>query len=146
MKIFSPSEKLLALSWKQPYAELMLKGKIETRTWNTNYRGWVLICASKQPYFTEQLRRISGGKQLVRMGDFLAKINPGFEGKAIAIGRLVDCRPMRKEDEDKCFVQFFPDLFCHVYEDVQAIEPIPWKGKQGWSEVSPEVKAKIILL
>jgi hypothetical protein len=80
------------------------------------------------------------------MGDFLAKINPGFEGKAIAIGRLIDCRPMRKEDEDKCFVQFFPDLFCHVYTDVQAIKPFPWKGKQGWSEVSPEVKSKIILL
>jgi hypothetical protein len=53
---------------------------------------------------------------------------------------------MRKEDEDKCFVQFFPDLFCHVYTDVQAIKPFPWKGKQGWSEVSPEVKSKIILL
>ena len=50
-------------------------------------------------------------------------------GKAIAIGRLVHCRPMLPEDEDKCFVKYNPDLFCHIYEDVRPIEPISWRGK-----------------
>jgi hypothetical protein len=49
---FPIDQKLMALSWKQPYAELMLHGKIETRTWQTKYRGWVMVCASKQPYET----------------------------------------------------------------------------------------------
>lgn len=147
MKILNPTEKLLALSWKQPYAGLMLCGKIETRTWNTNYRGWVLICASQQGYKWPQVQNISGRAQAARIStQILCSGNIFHPGKAIAIGRLIDCRPMRKEDEDKCFVQFFSDLFCHVYEDVQAIEPFRWKGKQGWSEVPLEVKSKIVLL
>lgn len=142
-KVWTPDQKLMALSWKQPYAELMLHGKIETRTWNTNYRGWVLICASQKGYHTEQLRNISGGYQLNRMGQYLAIENPGYESKAIAIGYLSDCRQMKPEDEDKCFVQYYPDLFCHIYESVQAIEPFPWKGSQGWKEVAPEIKNQI---
>lgn len=143
---FTIDQKLLALSWKQPYAELMLHGKIETRTWQTKYRGWVLICASKQPYYTDQLRRISGGKQMIRMGDFISNENPNYEGKAIAIGRLIDCRQMQKEDEDKCFVEFYPDLFCHVYDNVKAIKPIIWKGSQGWKEVTADIKRTIAFL
>jgi hypothetical protein len=37
------------LSLKQPYAELLVSGKktIELRTWNTNFRGQLLVHASK---------------------------------------------------------------------------------------------------
>ena len=49
-------EPIKALSWKQPYASLMLKGKIETRSWPTNYRGLVLICASKAPYSIKEIK------------------------------------------------------------------------------------------
>ena len=40
-----------ALSIKEPWATLILEGKktIETRTWKTNYRGEILLCASKNP-------------------------------------------------------------------------------------------------
>ena len=39
-----------ALSLKQPWAELILQGKktVETRTWNTEFRGSFYIHASKQ--------------------------------------------------------------------------------------------------
>ncbi len=39
-----------ALSLKQPWAELILQGRktIETRKWNTNFRGTFLIHASRQ--------------------------------------------------------------------------------------------------
>lgn len=142
-QIFTPDQKLLALSWKQPYAELMLHGKYETRTWKTNYRGWVMICCSKKSYFTEQLRNISGGHQLMRMGKYLNVENPSYEGKAIAIGRLIDCRPMRPEDEDKAFVLYHPDRFVHIYDQVRAIDPFPWKGKQGFAIVPEWVKENI---
>lgn len=142
--------KVLALSWKQPYGSLMLHGKIETRTWKTNYRGLVLICCSNSGYSFETILNISGEQQLRRMNYFLAQDLRNKAGlrmaHAIAIARLVDCRPMKPEDENKTFVKYYPDLFCHVYEDVTPIEPFPWKGKQGWSTVSDEVKGKIILL
>lgn len=146
--IWTPEQKLRALSWKQPYAELMLHGKIETRTWNTNYRGWVLICASKVGYNFNQVYNISGGNQTPRITDILGRNNDHWlnnyrSGMAIAIGRLIDCRPMVKEDEDKCFVEYFNDLYCHIYEDVKAIEPFEWKGSQGWREVPDEIKTQI---
>lgn len=145
MTNFSTDKKLMALSWKQPYAELMLHGKIETRTWHTYYRGWVLICGSQSGYTSKQIENISGIIQKGRIHESLRNANI-IGGYAIAIGKLVDCRPMQKEDEDKCFVEFYPDLYCHVYENVQAIEPFPWKGTQGWKEVDPETKNKIKLI
>lgn len=142
-RIWTPDQELRALSWKQPYGELMLYGKIETRTWPTKYRGWVLMCASKQPYFTDQLKRISGVDQMWRMGYYLPENPSHYEGNAFAIGYLVDCRPMQKEDENNCFVQYYPDLFCHVYENVYPINLIPWKGSQGWKKVDEATKKLI---
>ncbi len=143
-KVWTPNQKLLALSWKQPYAELMLHGKIETRTWNTNYRGWVLICSSKLPYNWDAVLRISGNCQKDRITKLsLTEILHFHYAQAIAIGYLSDCRKMKPEDEDRCFVQYHPDMFCHVYENVQAIIPFPWKGSQGWKEVTHEIKNQI---
>ena len=136
-----------ALSWKEPYATLMLHGKIETRRWATTYRGLVLICASKTPYTYRQTESISGEKQLKRMyALFQFAISPLHCGYAIAIGELVDCRHMRPEDEDKCFVRHYSDLYCHVYANVRPIQPIEWKGSQGWRVLSEEQKARIHLL
>ena len=153
-----------ALTWKQPFASLMVHGKIETRTWKTNVRGKVLICASKVPYNLNQVQGISGDYQLTRIMNTLAIPDPGNFGDldcgfAIAIGNLVDCRPMKPTDEDDCFVLYNPSaivtidgngehhypLWCHIYEDVRAIVPIPFKGKQGWSEVNQNILDQIFL-
>lgn len=143
-------KELRALSWKEPFASLMLHGKIETRTWATKYRGLVLICASKDPYTPKILLGISG-KQVHRITDLLTfpDVAPTL-GHAIAVGELVDCRPMVKADEDVCFVQYREPwqerrvrkdgsvhivkkrLWCHIYENVREIEPIEWSGVQGW--------------
>ncbi len=104
------------LSWKQPFASLMLHGKIETRRWKTNYRGLVLICASKQLYSEDVLESISGHNQIIRIINMLHPINlEDTLGKTIAVGNLADCRPMQPSDEDSCFVKYYPDLFCHIY-------------------------------
>lgn len=127
-----------ALFWKQPYANLMLHGKIETRTWNTNYRGLVLICASKIPYTNSIVNTISG----MNIYDMLK--NEKIElGSAIAVGKLVDCRVMTPEDEKKCFVKYSPNLYCHIYEDVKAIEPFNLKGQIGWMNINDEILNKI---
>lgn len=140
------SEKLLALSWKQPFGLLMLNDKIETRTWSTNYRGLVLICTSKKTYSDEQLFNITGPKQFERIMYFTTASKNLEIGKAIAIGRLIDCRKMKQSDEDKCFVEYYPDLYCHIYKDVRPIKPIPWIGTQGWKEVNNIFKKQLIFI
>lgn len=138
------SNEIRALSWKQPFAELMLHGKIETRVWDTKYRGLVLICSSKVGFYTDELRRISGVNQMIRMLDIpIAESALDVFGKAIAIGRLVDSRPMLDTDQDKCFVKYNSNLFCHVYENVIPIVPFDWKGSQGWKKLTLDEKLKI---
>lgn len=138
--------KLLALSWKQPFLSLMLHGKIETRTWKTNYRGWVLMCASLVGYNKEKLYEISGQVQFNRICQTinLDEVTK-FNGHAMAIGYLSDCRPMYREDKDLTFTKYHPSLFCHIYENVFPIVPIPWKGTQGWKKVDNDFINKIEL-
>lgn len=144
---FDPRHRLMALSWKQPYGELMLHDKIETRTWHTKYRGWVLMCASKQPYTWHDVRRIAGQNQYRRIREAICDDGHEFTtGKAFAIGWLDQCRPMTKEDEDRTFVEYQPPsgsrkpLFCHIYRNVQGFEPFDWVGTQGWKECASGTK------
>jgi len=145
---FTPDQKLLALSWKQPFAELMLYGKIETRTWNTNYRGWVLICCSKNPYDYLTIQQIAGNKQFKRILEKIPfdilQTRKEYLGNAIAVGYLSECRPMQLQDEDKCFVLYHSNLYCHIYNSIFPIEPFSWKGKQGWTKVAQDIKSKIL--
>lgn len=138
-------EPVRALSWKQPYASMMLHGKQETRSWDTKYRGLVLICASLQPYSVPQMCSVSGAHHARRVLNIIDLKNVP-RGHAIAVGRLVGSRPMRPDDMDTTFVSFCEDLFVHIYSDVRPIKPFPWKGKQGWATLTREDKDKIILL
>ncbi|WP_428661865.1 hypothetical protein [Runella sp.] len=114
----------------------MRHGKIETRTWYTSYRGLVLLCASKASYSQESVEAICGPEQFKRVIETLQYDDTlDFEGFALAVGRLVDCRPMVKADEDKAFVTYFPELYCHVYEDVTPIKPFEIRGCQGWKKL-----------
>jgi len=126
---------------------LMLYGKIETRKWKTDIRGPVLICCSQKPYSLYTIEKISGDYQFHRIVDTLGAKDPSdWEdvcGKAIAIGNLVDCRPMTPEDEDACFVKYQPGLWCHIYKDIKPIKPFPFKGKQGWSTVGDGILGKL---
>lgn len=86
-----------ALSIKQPWAFLIARGEktIETRLWETDYRGELLIVASKTP-------------------DMYAMMDRGFDqtefayGKAVCIASLVDCRPMTRQDEDRAGCELYP--------------------------------------
>lgn len=152
---FYRGEPILALNWKQPYGSLMLYGKIETRTWPTKFRGYVLICTSKKPYDNFDILKISGNKQFGRIEETFNHYGP--LGSVIAIGKLVDCRPMVLADEPRTFVEYkepwevvnkkgeivVKRLWCHVYEDVVEINPIDFSAGQGWSFVSPEILAQL---
>ena len=142
-------ENIRALTWKQPFANLMLQGKIETRLWATNYRGLVLIHAGATPYFQPALKDLCGPqydriKHIDNTGAETDELMP--LGKAIGIGTLTDCRRMLKTDQDKCFVRWHSELFCHVYTDVRAIVPFELKGHQKWFNLDQETINKIVLL
>jgi len=97
-----------ALSVRQPWANLIASGQktIETRTWQTSYRGELLIVSSRRP-----------------------DIYPA--GCALAIVTLVDCRPMRSIDWIDACCDPYPGAFAWVICDVRKIDPIPTRGAQS---------------
>lgn len=120
--------KMKAISLKQPWASFIAMGKktIETRMWKTNYRGKLLIVSSKTmdknyPY-----------------PSFLS-IGLPF-GQALAIARLIDCRPMRKEDEELAMYSCEPGRYAWILKDIRKIEkPFPVKGQLGIYEVEMRI-------
>lgn len=97
-----------ALSVKQPWANLIASGEktIETRKWSTDYRGDLLIVSSRSP-----------------------RIEPA--GYALAVARLVECRPMTRQDEREACCPLYPDAYAWVLTDIRAIKPFPVKGHLG---------------
>lgn len=145
-----------ALWWRQPYATMMLYGKQETRTWNTPYRGLVLICSTLQPFNQAKTFEHSGAKWTRIIKSTLEKNRyPVLNGHALAVGRLVGTKFMGdyrynpktiEEIEAKTYVQFAWNLYIHEYEDVRPIKPFPLKGSQGWKPVTRDIRQQIVLL
>lgn len=110
-----------ALSVKQPWANLIAAGDktIETRRWTTEYRGDLLIVSTKAP-----------------------KIEPA--GYALAIVRVVDCRPMSERDEPEACCTWYPGAYAWVLDDIRRIEPFPLKGQLGLYEVELPESVRLV--
>jgi hypothetical protein len=138
-----------ALTWKEPFATAMLRGKSkETRTWKVYPRGLVLICSGMAMYSTDQLIEICGIGNFDRLCTIVGDRQRIFSltrGKAIAIGRLVECWPMKQEDEAEAFVKL-NRLYVHKYVEIRPINPFPFRGKQGWTILTEEQKNQIEFL
>lgn len=108
-----------ALSIREPYASMILTGKktIETRTWKTNYRGSVLLCASQRP-----------------KGE--------LSGLAFALASIVDCRPMRKSHEKAACCSIYPGAFSWFLEHVYILRPFPVRGRLGLFDVEFPTSAR----
>ena len=119
---------------------------IETRSWPTNYRGELLICAakhndSKQAAYLAQ-REIQkvlwplspmGCSRQVEMRDLPL-------GKAVAVVDLVDCLPVDEISDNIVrrelpFGDFTEGRFGWIFENVRRIEPFPVTGQQGFFNV-----------
>lgn len=139
---FFLSHKLKGLTIKNPYAWLMILGKIETRTWPIAYRGPVLVTAAKERFGEEDVVRISGGKIALAIDTMTRNGAELLDGHAIGIGWLDCCyAPMQMTSEKN------PDLidlsFCSLehlrrvqphgwrFRDMLEIEPFKIKGAQG---------------
>lgn len=93
-----------ALSIKQPWAELIASGKkdIENRTWKTNYRGRVLIHATKsnKMFTVSDCDLIENHMSKDEYDDSLTNI-----GKIIGEFEIVDCVRDSKSEwaQDNCW-------------------------------------------
>ena len=95
-----------AISIKDPWAEMIASGQktIETRTWKTKHRGEILIVKSLKP-------------------------ESFYNGMAVAIAEIEDCRPMTKEDEKNACCDIYPRANSWVLKNVRRVRPFPVKGK-----------------
>ncbi len=121
-----------AISVRQPWAELIVSGKkkIEIRSWKTNYRGYLLIHASKV-VDKEALKFFKMENKL------LAK------GAIVGIAYLRDIKLYRNFEDflnDKelhlsiRYKRSFP-VFGFVLEHVKRIMPIKYRGRLGLFEI-----------
>ena len=103
-----------AISVRQPWASMIAQGNktIETRTWQTRYRGDLLIVSSKRPIF------------------------PGLpSGKALCLAQLYDCRPMMAEDEPAARCKSYPGAWAWKLRNIRPVEPFAVRGTLGLYEV-----------
>ncbi|MCK9370153.1 ASCH domain-containing protein [Candidatus Dojkabacteria bacterium] len=108
-----------ALTIQEPYASMILEGKktIETRTWKTNYRGLIILHASKNP-------------------------KSEISGKIFAVAKIVDCKPMKKKDEKLACCEIYPRAYSWFLEDIKPTELKEVKGSLGLWEINVEVREK----
>lgn len=98
-----------ALSLRPEWAHLVLCGEktIECRSWQTDYRGDVLICSSS------------------------VKRKGCISGHGLIVAELVDIHELTADDlEDACMSEL-PDrkLYAWVFDNFRDIKPFPVKGQ-----------------
>ena len=108
-----------ALSVKQPWACLIVEGikPIEIRSWATDHRGPLLVCASASPKNT--FWRDSRDNEIRLM----------HAGCMIGIVNLVDVRKMRKADEEDSISDYDSSAYSWVTEPVSFVRPDKLLGK-----------------
>ena len=114
-----------ALTVQQPWAWGLIYGpkRIENRTWDTRYRGPLLIHAGKSK---SRLGDDEGAFDLPSQLDF---------GAIIGIVDLVDCVPFDAVRDEP----FAEGPWCWVTANPQIIRPIACKGALGLWSPSPQL-------
>lgn len=105
-----------AISIRNPFAHFILCGEktIECRSWQTDYRGDLLICSSKNP-----------------------KIKNTISGYALCVASLDSIEPFKKEHlHDACFSDM-PDgkYYAWHLSNIRMIKPFEVKGKLSLFDV-----------
>jgi hypothetical protein len=99
-----------ALSIHQPYADLIIARKkiYEIRSWQTNYRGKILICSTKNPYHKNKLC-----------------------GYALGIAELFSIEKMKPSHCELAHIEFIENVYAWQLSNIKKIKPFPIKGQQG---------------
>lgn len=142
-----------AISLWEPWASLMMTGAktIETRSWQTNYRGDLLICSSKAGLKKDELRWAMESKEFRRGLIPLLKNNIVYYephipfipieklnfGKALCIVKLycitstTSATELAIEHKELRFGDYSPGRFAWLTQSLRLIKPFEVKGKQG---------------
>lgn len=154
--------KMKALSIWQPWASLIACGskRFETRSWRTNYRGPLVICAAKHwptkrqmvdwwlnfvnnHVYEEVIKNIWPSNDLAVLSrrQYLPLDHIYLQmpfGAALATGNLINCYPTEDMDLDAreiAFGDYSPGRYAWKLENVRKIEPFLVTGRQGLFEV-----------
>jgi len=146
--------KVKAISLWQPWASLIAAGvKVhETRSWKTDYRGPILICAAKK-YNDEIDDYIFSFSSYLK--DYRPEDDPREQlpfGAVVCLADLVDCRAtpgglrqnreaMPASELDYEMGDWSPGRYAWRLENIRLPkEPMPITGRQGlWDvEINPE--------
>lgn len=121
------------LTIKEPYATFIMQGlkKIETRSWNTKYRGEIYIHAGKSKDFIKKIKNPSVLNLLEN-----SELN---YGNIICKAELIDCIYMTKEfinkiknenNNEYILGQYKVGRYAWILKNVQKLDKkIPAKGK-----------------
>lgn len=133
------------LSLKNPFASLVTDGlkTIETRWWKTYYRGPLLIASTKQEFTKQDLFELYRNKKLYREVYNYHQNNLRNNGVALCVCNLIDVRPMEKNDVTNAYVEYHPDRFSWVLDDIQEISPFMIKGQQGLFNADNNILSKL---
>lgn len=135
---------LVGLTIKQPFADYIGYGKVEARTWQTKYRGLVLIASAAKPYTAKELADPRIITLRVPRGYPDPTELPGHNGSALYLARLADVRPLTPDDES--FMRWAPGMskwFGFHFEDVIPLHPVPVKGAQMLWPVADKVRRSL---
>lgn len=145
-------EAIRTLGLYQPFASLMMHGKIETR-WIRKGRkppfpkGAYLLYSTKKAYTPHQTAVVAGN-QYQRIKDIMATDDSfKLKGMALCVGELYKIIYVVPGMDDQTFVHYRTDT-THVmvglmFRNVRRIKPYPFKGKQGVGILTAEERAKI---
>lgn len=125
-----------ALTILQPFATLITRGekRVENRTWETRYRGKLLIHAGKS-------------REMLQRG---ADPSLHIFGSVLAVARVVDCLPFDQiergvHDRKYPWLRTHDHTFgpwCWILADVKPLtKPLPYTGRQGLFNIPWEEEA-----
>ena len=122
-----------ALSVKQPYASLLVVGDktIEVRSWRTDYRGPLLICASAMPKAMFWYDKVDEVERLMHAGCMIGIVN------------LLDVREFRESDCDDAWCDHSQGAYAWVVEPVSFVRPDKILGKLNLFDVDDSLIQKI---
>lgn len=127
-----------SLSIQQPWADLIGQGlkPYEIRSWQTTYRGPLLICSSAKvsPLFKADNKRREGEKIYT-----FDPADPDFHGylhygKALFVCELSHIEPFAPHHAEGAWVKHEPGFFAWHLTNIKHIQPFDVKGKLNFFE------------
>ena len=136
------------LSLWEPWATLCVLGakRYETRSWKTNYVGWVGVHSAKNnPKFIRNLPQLEPFKTAL---DGYGTIRPFDRGHIIGtvyLDRCSDVQTVTRSNWEEAFGDYSEGRYAWQLRDAQIFrEPIPCRGSQGLWTPSEEMAAEVL--